>query len=226
MRRRRKKNHILIVTISSVLVIAIIFISLFLKIRPILLASSKNTAKTIMLNAANEAIISTIADYNISYDKIARLSRNSTGEVTSVEIDIAQINIFKSAISSKISDIISKNREFKLKIPIGTLTGSDYLVGLGPKLPFNMQMSEVAIIDFKSEFIDAGINNVLHRIIININLNASILMVGATQNFSVTTTAIAAQTVIIGATPDTFTNVDEYPNNDIADELFNFADLE
>ena len=87
-------------TISSVLVIAIIFISLFLKIRPILLASSKNTAKTIMLNAANEAIISTIADYNISYDKIARLSRNSTGEVTSVEIDIAQINIFKCAISS------------------------------------------------------------------------------------------------------------------------------
>lgn len=179
-----------------------------------------------MLNAANEAIISTIADYNISYDKIARLSRNSTGEVTSIEIDVAQINVFKSAISSEISDTISKNREFNLKIPIGTLTGNDYLVGLGPSLPFNMKMSEVAIVDFRSEFIAAGINNVLHRIIIEINLNANILMVGATDNFSVTTTAIAAQTVIIGVTPDTFTNVDEYPNNDIADELFNFADLE
>ena len=51
-------------------------------------------------------------------------------------------------------------------------------------------------------------------------------MVGATDNFSVTTTAIAAQTVIIGVTPDTFTNVEEYPGDEIADELFNFADLE
>lgn len=179
-----------------------------------------------MLNAANEAVINTIADYNISYDKIARLTRNTSGEVTSVEIDVAQINIFKSAISSEISNIISENREFKLKIPIGTLTGNEYLVGLGPNLPFNMKMSEVAVVDFKSEFFAAGINNVLHRIIIEINLNASILMVGATDNFSVTTTAIAAQTVIIGVTPDTFTNVEEYPGDEIADELFNFADLE
>ena len=66
----------------------------------------------------------------------------------------------------------------------------------------------------------------LEAFIIEINLNASILMVGATDNFSVTTTAIAAQTVIIGVTPDTFTNVEEYPGDEIADELFNFADLE
>lgn len=226
MRRKRPKNNILIVTISSLLVCIILFVSLFLKIRPVLLTSSKNTAKNILLNAANNAVIKTIADYNISYDKIARLTRNTSGEVTSVEIDVAQINVFKSAIASKISDIVSKNREYKIKIPIGTLTGNDYLVGIGPKLPFNMQMSEVAIVDFKSEFYSAGINNVLHRIIIEINLNASILMVGATDSFSVSTTAIAAQTVIIGVTPDTFTNVDEYPGNDTADELFNFADLE
>lgn len=226
MRKKRKINNILIVTISLLLFCSILLISLFLKIRPILLTSSKNTAKNIMLNAANEAVINTIADYNISYDKIARLTRNTSGEVTSVEIDVAQINLFKSAISSEISNIISKNREFKLKIPIGTLTGNEYLVGLGPNLPFNMKMSEVAVVDFKSEFFAAGINNVLHRIIIEINLNASILMVGATDNFSVTTTAIAAQTVIIGVTPDTFTNVEEYPGDEIADELFNFADLE
>ncbi len=226
MRKKRKINNILIVTISLLLFCSILLISLFLKIRPILLTSSKNTAKNIMLNAANEAVINTIADYNISYDKIARLTRNTSGEVASVEIDVAQINLFKSAISSEISNIISKNREFKLKIPIGTLTGNEYLVGLGPNLPFNMKMSEVAVVDFKSEFFAAGINNVLHRIIIEINLNASILMVGATDNFSVTTTAIAAQTVIIGVTPDTFTNVEEYPGDEIADELFNFADLE
>ncbi len=211
--------------ISALLIISIILISLFLKIRPILIASARNTAKTIMLNATNTAVVNIIDKYDICYDKISRISRNSSGEVTSVEVDIAQINIFKSAIAAEISSIVSKNREYKLRIPIGTLIGNDYLVGLGPKLPFNMQMSEVAVVDFESEFTDAGINHVLHRIIIKIDLNASILMIGATDNFSVSTTAIAAQTVIVGATPDSFTNVEEYPGDDIADELFNFADL-
>lgn len=208
------------------LIISILLFSLFLKIRPLLLTSARNTAKTIMLNATNTAVVNIIDKYDICYDKISRISRNASGDVTSVEVDIAQLNIFKSAISSEISNIVSKNREYKIKIPIGTLTGNEYLVGLGPKLSFNMQMSEVAIVDFESEFTDAGINHVLHRIIIKINLNASILMVGATDSFSVSTTAVAAQTVIVGVTPDTFTNVEEYPNDDMADELFNFADLE
>ena len=226
MKRSKRKNNIFILITTAILIVSIIFVSLFLKIRPILLTTSINTAKTIMLDATNTAVVNIIDKYSICYDKIARISRNISGEVTSVEVDIAQLNIFKSALASEISKIISKNREFKLKIPIGTLTGNDYLVGIGPKVPFNMQMSEMTVVDFESEFTDAGINHVLHRIIIKITLNASILMVGATQNFSVSTTAIAAQTVIVGATPDTFTNVEEYPGDDIADELFNFADLE
>lgn len=226
MKRSKRKNNIFILITTAILIVSIIFISLFIKIRPILLTASRNTAKTIMLNATNTAVVNIIDKYSICYDKIARISRNNLGEVTSVEVDIAQLNVFKSAIASEISKIISKNREFKLKIPLGTLTGNEYLVGIGPKLPFNMQMSEMTVVDFESEFTDAGINHVLHRIIIKINLNASILMVGATQNFSVSTTAIAAQTVIVGATPDTFTNVEESATEDIADKLFNYADLE
>lgn len=88
-----------------------------------------------------------------------------------------------------------------------------------------MQLTETAILDFESEFISAGINNVLHRIIIKIDVNASVLMLGCTDGFKVSTTAIAAQTVIAGEVPDAFTNVIEYPNNDLADELFNFGDL-
>ena len=88
-----------------------------------------------------------------------------------------------------------------------------------------MQLTETAVIDFESKLEDAGINSVMHQIIIKIDVNASVLMMGCTDGFSVSTTAIAAQTVIAGEVPDSFTNVIEYPNNDLADEIFNFGRL-
>ena len=88
-----------------------------------------------------------------------------------------------------------------------------------------MQLTETAILDFESLFTSAGINNVLHQIIIKIDVNVSVLMIGCTDSFSVSTAAIAAQTVIAGRVPESFTNVIEQPNNDLADEVFNFGDL-
>ena len=107
----------------------------------------------------------------------------------------------------------------------GTLFGNEYTTGYGPKVKFKMQLTETAILDFESKFTSAGINNVLHQIIINIDVKASVLMMGCTDGFSVSTKALAAQTVISGTVPDSYTNVIEYPNNDLADELFNFGDL-
>ena len=64
-----------------------------------------------------------------------------------------------------------------------------------------------------------------NQIIIKIDVNASVLMMGCTDGFGVATTAIAAQTIIAGEVPDSFTNVIEQPNNDLADEVFNFGNL-
>ena len=71
MKKRRNKNNIFIAIISFVLIISILLFSLFLKIRPLLLTSAKNTAKTIMLNATNTAVVNIIDKYDICYDKIS-----------------------------------------------------------------------------------------------------------------------------------------------------------
>ncbi|MEE0807945.1 MAG: sporulation protein YunB, partial [Acutalibacteraceae bacterium] len=98
--------------------------------------------------------------------------------------------------------------------------------GYGPQIKFKMRLTETAILDFESKVIDAGINNVLHQIIINIDINANVLMVGYTKGFKISTSALAAQTVIAGSVPDSFTRVEEHPGDDIADEIFNYAELD
>ena len=203
----------------------LIFVFCFISVKPFVFAYAKSETETIILNATNEAVLNVLARNNISYSNLSNVSRDEQGIFTGIEIDIEKVNQLKSQISNEISHLVAQKNKYDLYIPIGTLFGNEYTTGYGPKIRFRMQLTETAILDFESRFESAGINNVLHQIIIKIDVKASVLMIGCTDGFEVSTTALAAQTVIAGAVPDSFTNVIEQPNNDLADEVFNFAGL-
>ncbi len=208
-----------------ILCLSLILISCFISVKPFVFTYAKSEAETIILNAANEAVLNIIAKNDIAYKDISNVSRDSAGVITGIEIDIEKVNLLKSQISNELAQIVAANNKYDLYIPIGTLFGNEYTTGYGPKVRFKMQLTETAIVDFESKFESAGINNVLHQIIVKIDVNASVLMMGCTEGFSVSTTALAAQTVIAGTVPDSFTNVIEYPDNDLADEIFNFGEV-
>lgn len=223
-----KKRHTFSVAkrwMVVILCLILIFCACFISVKPFVFTYAKSEAETIILNSANQAVLNIIEQNNISYSDISNVSRDADGIITGIEIDIEKVNRLKSEISNELSKIVSQNNKYELNIPIGTLFGNEYTTGYGPKIKFKMQLTETAILQFESKFSAAGINNVLHQIIIKIDVKASVLMMGCTEGFSVSTTVLAAQTVIAGAVPDSFTNVIEQPNNDLADEVFNFGGL-
>lgn len=202
------------------------FVICFINVKPFVFTYAKSEAETIILNAANQSVLNILGENNISYTDISNVSRNTEGTITGIEINIEKVNLLKSKISNEIAKIISDKNKYILRIPIGTLFGSEYTTGYGPKIKFKMQLTETSVVDFESKLESAGINSVMHQIIIKIDVSASVLMMGCTDGFNVSTTAIAAQTVLAGEVPDSFTNVIEQPGSDIADELFNYADLD
>ena len=209
-----------------ILSIVIILLSVFIKIKPLVYTYAKSYAETLFLNAANRAVVSILRENSISYDNMAKLSKRDDGQITSLEIDIEKINLLKSLISNEMSDDLSGKEYYDLKIPLGSLLGNEYTTGIGPKITFAMQTTATAIVDFKSNFQSAGINQVLHQILITIKINGNVLMLGCIDSFSVTTTAIAAQTVIVGLTPDAFTNVIEGANGSVVGDIFDYGYVE
>ena len=177
--------------------------------QPIIFRNAVSVAENTMLNSANSAVVNILKNNNISYNDIVNLSCNDDGYVTSLEVDIYEINYLKSHISNEISKIIDSKEFYKVRIPVGTFLGSTYTSGLGPKLNFNMQMTSTAFVDFRHEFKSAGINQVLHLVIIDIDIKGSLIINGYNKGISTKTSTIAAQTVIVGSTPDAFTNVIE-----------------
>lgn len=195
------------------LVLLIIFCIAFFKVLPVVVSYAEGVSETLMLNSSNEAVLAVLKDENITYDNIAKLSRNAEGQVNSLEIDTYKINALKSRISNEISKIIDGREEYEISIPVGNLLNTPYTMGFGPRIPFKIKITTTAIVDFEHEFKDAGINQVLHLINIKIDIKGTVVAAWCRKSVNVKTTAIAAQTVIVGAVPDAFTNVIENPDD-------------
>lgn len=222
------KDRILSVVVRwtvLVLSLVVLFFLLIYDVGPLLFTYAKSRAETIVLDAANTAVLNVLSENDIIYSDISNVSRNIEGTITGIEIDTVSVNRLKSLISNEITELVAKEAYYTLEIPLGTLLGNEFTTGYGPRVTFKMQLTETAILDFESKFEDAGINNVLHQIIINMDISVNVLMMGYTKGFSVSTSAIAAETVISGEIPDSFTEVEEHPGDDIADEIFNYADV-
>ncbi len=187
---------------------------------------AKDQATTIVFNAANKAVGDYLAENGVTYNDIVNLTRNSAGDISSLEIDIVKINELKSGITDLIASGTALGEEYTIGIPIGTLFGNEYTLGLGPQMKFKMQMVSTVTTDFESNFYSAGINQVLHQILIRVKISGSVIIPWCKTPFNLETTVIAAQTVLVGVTPEAYTNVIEsysYGQDGVVGDLFDYG---
>jgi len=57
---------------------------------------------------------------------------------------------------------------------------------------------------FKSSFSQAGINQTLHQLTMDVSVDVAVLVLGQTGSFTVNSEVVVAETVIVGAVPNTF----------------------
>lgn len=204
-----KRKSIKLRLTAAMLVLLTVVCFSYYKMHPVIMRYAVSVAETLMLNCTNEAVIKILEQNGVSYSDIVRLSNNSDGYVTSLEIDTYEINRLKSRISNKLSELLDSREYYEVAIPIGTFFGNTYTAGFGPKIRFKMQLTATAVVDFKHEFKSAGINQVLHIVMIEVNISGNLIITGYSKGINASTSAIAAQTVIVGKSPDAFTNVIE-----------------
>ena len=214
MRKRYRKHRFpRVILIFSLIAVIIIMSVTYYLMQPIILKYAVSVAEMIALNAANEAIVDVLNSNQVSYGDIVTLSQNDEGYVTSLEINVLQINNLKSEISRRMAKIIEEEERYELRIPLGSFFGNSYTNGIGPDIKFNMQITTTCFVDFSHEFKSAGINQVLHIVNVNIDVKGNFVIIGYNKGISASTGAIAAQTVIVGKTPDANTSVIESPTD-------------
>ena len=204
----RSNTKIIAASWISLILIVLITIGIFLfRLEPLITDFAISNAKSDLLNTANKSVISVLENSNVTYDNLSHINRDKNNKITGIEVDTKNINLLKSKISVLIDKEILKKESYIVKIPLGTLISNEYFGGFGPKIKFYSQLSNGCRVDFKSSFTSTGINQTRHRIIINITLSGVILILNRHRSFSVSTSYIAAETIIVGAVPETYASL-------------------
>lgn len=213
-------------TVVFVLTVAVavsgVWIYIDFRLKSVALNFAKSAAKTAVINCANIASERALGELGITYDQLARITRNEEGLATSVEIDSVTANRFKSYISNEIAEELVKHEAVSFSVPASAAFGIYYTGISCPKINYTVHITTTAASNITSSFTTAGINQVLHQIIMEVTLESDLAMRAENTEQVATTEFIIAQTVIVGAVPDAFTNVG-HATDEIIEDIFDFG---
>ncbi len=193
-----------------------------IKLRTVARNFAQTHVSATLSRAVSLAAMRVLDEYNITYDKIANLSRNEQGQVSSIEINSNAINRFKSSLTEAVARELSGYKSVTFKIPVSAAFGVYYSYLAYPKISYTVSVSTAVFTEFENEFTDAGINQVLHRITVRVGTKGQLALLKEKQSINESTNFTLAETVIVGAVPDAFTNID-YANEDIVDDVFDYG---
>lgn len=202
----RKITFWITVLLISILLICMIAY-VFCVMRPAFASLAENSAKEIAVKTINEVISQKFSEENNHRD-IVELERTDEGRITAVKSNLVGISKLKSDLNLDIQKRISTIDKSSLKIPLGSLTGNDFFVGMGPDIPFKIKPFGTVITDVKTNFSQAGINQTKCDIIISVKVNISILSPMIRKSSIVETTIPVIETVVVGEVPENYVNVD------------------
>ena len=224
--RRRLDRRALFRLLALLLAVSLLALTLTAtaRMRPLLesLATTRvsNTVNRIISEAVNEAI----QNGDISYERLISLEKDNEGKITAVHSNMAAFNRLQAQILDIILAKIDQVSARELSIPIGTLTGSALLAGRGPRIRVRMESVGSSTARFNNRFESAGINQTKHQIILEVEVSVAILLPGFTTATKVSTAVTVAETVIVGAVPDTYTYFSTTPDTyeeDLKDYILN-----
>lgn len=183
-------------------------LALFLMFRGKYRTVIQSLAKTQVMNSTsdltNDAISRQIEEGSIRYDRIVFFEKDVNGRITALKTNIGEINRLKTDILGIINEEILALDTSDIGIPLGSLILPELLSGKGPVIPVRILSIRNSDAIFSSDFSQAGINQTIHQVIMEVSVDVAILVLGETDSFTVTSEVVVAQTVIVGEVPDTF----------------------
>lgn len=203
----KSKKRIGIKLLAIALIILGFLLLIDIRIRPIIEQTAIYQSKILATRIINEAVYSQLDDDDFKYEGLITLTYNADHSVSSIESNMVNINKLKAKINNSVNDQLAKIDQYDLSVAIGTISGFYSLYNQGPLIPIKVMPEGYVETSLISSFESAGINQTLHRILVDIKVNISAIIPGYTASGSVETQYVVAETVIVGNVPNAYTHV-------------------
>ena len=180
------------------------FLMLRSRYREVIRDLAQTQVKNTTSDLTNDAIAKQIAQGVIRYDRIVFFEKDLDGRITALKTNMSEVNRLKTDILNLINDEILALDTSDIGIPLGSIFLPELLSGKGPAIPVHILAIRNSDAAFSSSFSQAGINQTLHRLNMNVSVDVAVLVLGQTSSFTVDRQVVVAETIIVGNVPSTF----------------------
>ncbi len=181
-------------------------------------AAYVTAARAYANNVATTAVNEAVAEAFNDVDNADFGTAMSVDRATVVTSDTARINTINARISERIQSAVTANDYKTAYIPIGAVTGIAALSGAGVKIPVKVHPVSLVNTDFDERFESAGINQVRHTILLNVEIETAYSGYLLYEKETVKVNVPISDAVIVGDTPEFYGGGEIFAGEEVRNE--------
>ena len=214
----------LFVSLIALLLVAVIFFNTAITPRAEALAVGARSNRISALIA--KTVLSVMEQNGYRSSDFIHITTKSDGEIAYLSLDSVVLNRALFQMTAAALEGLADHRSEDVEIPIGSLFSMEWWNGRGPALPVRITLAHGIHACFRSEFATQGINQTLHTVYFSIKIKGELLLATRMLPVDLSQEIIAAQTVILGSVPDSFTHISRLTadvSEEEIDDIFDFG---
>lgn len=199
-RRIRLKTKLIIAAVVFLLVFAA---AMFLNnAANVMISVSSASMRALNTRAVNEAVDSAFG--NTSYSDIVTITYDSSGDVAAVTADSSKINAISRNTAYLTQSALERLSADGTMIPLGAFTGIEALSGYGRSVCVKVVPVISVECNFVSRFSQAGINQTIHSVYIDVVTDITIVLAARTERVFATAEVLVCESIINGKIPEVY----------------------
>ena len=201
-KRKRKILKIYFMLAAGIMILTGIYLAAEILLRPVLEDVAEVRVKELAAASINDSVTQLMEE--MPERQFLNFETDEEGYVSMVSANTAYMNEFSSRIIKLIHDNLSSIEGERVRIPVGTLLGSNVLSQIGPYVELRVEPIGNASIDFSTEFISEGINQTKYKVFMEVEGAVKPVIPFVDEEYEVSAVIPVAETVIVGKVPQTY----------------------
>ncbi|NLP19103.1 MAG: sporulation protein YunB [Firmicutes bacterium] len=192
---------------ALLMVVFLVLLTIFMifegNIKPALAAVAEARARLIAIEAMTEAIEKEIIQ-TVEYQDLIYIHKDSRNRPVLLQPNTIAISRLAARTTEHVKNRLQSLEDEVILLPLGQVFGSDLLANMGPRFRLTVMPIGTVTVNLVNELEEAGINQTLHKIILEINAAIGIAVPMIATKTDVQHQVLLTQAVIVGEVPDTF----------------------
>ena len=174
------------------------------QLQPTVSRVARTQVQNAILAQVEQTMQSLLLDHAPEYGEMVKLQYGPDGSLSSLSTDPLFMNRLRSALVDGLLEDLADMNVHQISIPVGSLIPSELFWGRGPDIRINALSVGSISAEYESEFTGAGVNQTMHRILLKLEIPATVLLPLCKVELSVDTAFCIAETVIVGQVPNAY----------------------